>query len=277
MRQPHIWRWVLVATALAIATPGLPALADPVYGKHVRFAGIHPIPKSEGGGMCYIEGPHVHIYAADPVEYRVHDNDNVFVGDPVAYGYEGPKFAYNGPHPIQIDAVVGGPAAVEYCYIDGPHFHPYAPAEGPDFKMVGNAYFFVGEPPRAFIDARPRFVGINDRYRAFQYTRPVVAVEPPHGWVGVRAEFVAPGVVVAPGAAVIGRPGVVVERPGVVVERPGVVVERPGVVVERPGVVVERPGVRAGVEVHGGAVVDVHAHGGVVVHGAPPPPPRGHH
>jgi hypothetical protein len=256
MRQPHIWRWVLVATALAIATPGLPALADPVYGKQVRFAGIHPIPKSEGGGMCYIEGPHVHIYAADPVEYRVHDNDNVFVGDPVAYGYEGPKFAYNGPHPIQIDAVVGGPAAVEYCYIDGPHFHPYAPAEGPDFKMVGNAYFFVGEPPRAFIDARPRFVGINDRYRAFQYTRPVVAVEPPHGWVGVRAEFAAPGVVVAPGAAVIGRPGVVVER---------------------PGVVVERPGVRAGVEVHGGAVVDVHAHGGVVVHGAPPPPPRGHH
>ena len=83
MRQPHIWRWVVIATAFALATPGLQALADPVYGKQVRFAGIHPIPKSEGGGMCYIEGPHVHIYAADPVEYRVHDNDNVFVGDPL--------------------------------------------------------------------------------------------------------------------------------------------------------------------------------------------------
>ena len=266
MRQPsRIWRWVLVAFAVTVAVP---VLADPpVYGRQVRYAGIHPIPKSEGGGMCYIEGPHVHIYAADPVEYREHgdDHDHVFVGDPVAYGYDGPKYAYNGPHPIEVDAVVGGPEDVEYCYIDGPHFHPYAPAVMADFKLVGDAYFYVGEPPRAFIDARPRYIGINERYHGFTYVRPVVAVEPPHGWIGVRAEFAAPGVVV-------GGPGVVVGAPGVEVgvRGPGVVVERPGVVVgvHAPGVVVAP---RAGVDVrvhenihenvHAGGHVDVHAGG----------------
>ncbi|HTR56167.1 MAG TPA: hypothetical protein VMJ10_36080 [Kofleriaceae bacterium] len=180
------------------------AFADPKYGRQVRYGGPHPIPKSEGGGMCYIEGPHVHVYAANELEYRVHGDDEVFVGDPVAYGWDGPKYSYSGPHPI----IVGH--TEEYCYIQGPHFHAFMPPEGPDFKVVGGAYFYVGTPPQVMIDARPRFVGINEVYRPMVYTRPVIAVAPPEGWIGVRAEFAAPGVVVE------GRHGeVIAPAPGV--------------------------------------------------------------
>jgi len=102
------WTLVLLPCAVVALAHG-----DSKFGKQVRFAGVHPIPKSEGGGICYIEGPHVHIYAADKLEYREHGPDHVFVGDPVAYGFDGPRFAYNGPHPIHVDDVVGGPPDVE--------------------------------------------------------------------------------------------------------------------------------------------------------------------
>jgi hypothetical protein len=189
-------RWILILLALVLTTPA--AIADKAYGKQVRFAGVHPIPKPEGGGMCYIEGPHVHIYAANKIEYRRHGDDNVFVGDPVAYGWDGPKYSYKGPHPIHVDVVVGGDPDTEYCYLEGPHYHHFTPPEGPDFKVVGDAYFYVGAPPRAFIEARPTYVGINAVYRPMVYTRPVVEVEAPVGWIGARAEFVGPGAVVTP-------------------------------------------------------------------------------
>ena len=104
-------------------------LASKKYGKQVRYAGIHPVAKGEGGGICHIEGPHVHIYAANKLEYRVYADNNVFVGDPVAYGWDGPKYAYKGNHPIQVNAVVdvGAEPHVQYCYIDGPHYHYFEP------------------------------------------------------------------------------------------------------------------------------------------------------
>jgi hypothetical protein len=188
--------WRLILLVMFVLAPV--AVADHHFGKQVRFIGIHPIPKAEGGGMCNIEGPHVHIYAANKLEYRDHRGDAYFVGDPVAYNYEGPKYAYKGPHPIHVDAEVGGDPDVVYCYLEGPHFHYFQPPEGPEFKMQGDAYFYVGEPPHAFIEARPAFIGINAVYRPFVYTRPVVEVEAPTGWIGARAEFVTPDVVVAP-------------------------------------------------------------------------------
>jgi hypothetical protein len=70
----HRWicvvRVVLVGLACFLATS--PARADRKYGKQVRYAGIHAIPKPDGGGICHIEGPHVHIYAANKIEYRTH-------------------------------------------------------------------------------------------------------------------------------------------------------------------------------------------------------------
>ena len=224
------WRSILLTLALVFMVPA--AMADP--GKQVRYAGIHPIPKAEGGGICYIEGLHVHIYAANKFEYRVHGNDNVFVGDPVAYGWDGPKHAYKGPHPTHVEAVVGGDPDVEYCYLEGPHYHYFEPPEDPDFKVAGGAYFYVGQPPRAFIDARPTYVGINTVYRPLVYARPVVDVEAPVGWIGARAEFVGPGVVVAPAA----RVGAEVHIPAPSVHI-GVEIGGPAVIVhDRPAVIV---------------------------------------
>ena len=60
-------RWILIVLASLLAVS---AFADSKFGRQVRYLGFHPIPKSQGGGICYIEGPHVHIYAANKVEFR---------------------------------------------------------------------------------------------------------------------------------------------------------------------------------------------------------------
>jgi len=235
-------RSILALAALVLLA--MPAVAGV---KQVHYVGIHPLPKAEGGGICYIEGPHVHVYDADKVQYRDHRGSNYFVGDPVAYGYDGERFAYKGHHPIHVAAVVGDDDPDDvYCYITGPHYHYFAPPEGPEFKLVGGAYFYVGEPPRAYADARPAMMRINTVYQPLVYERPVVTVEAPVGWIGARAEFVTPVVgaaVVAPGvgAAVI-VPGVHVDAQipmpslhiGVGIGAPAVIVhERPVIIEER--------------------------------------------
>jgi hypothetical protein len=190
-------RWILVF-ACALATPA----AAKKYGKQVRYAGIHPVAKSEGGGVCHIEAPHVHTYPANKLEYRVHAENNVFIGDPVAYGWKGPKHAYKGHHPVQVNVVAGvGDPYTHYCYLNGPHYHTFEP-EGPDFQVVGGAYFYVGTPPPVYVEARPAYIGINAVYTPIVYTRPVIEVEPPSAWIMVR-----PGFVVEPAVVVDTHPG----------------------------------------------------------------------
>lgn len=257
-------RWILLVLLGVVVTP---ALADHKFGRQVRFVGIHPIPKSEGGGICYIEGPHVHIYTANKLEFRDHGGDHYFVGDPVAYGWDGPKYTYKGPHPIEVEAVVGGDPDVEYCYIQGPHYHYFAPPQNsPDFRVTGDTYFYVGEPPHAFVEARPQYVGINAYYQPMAYSRPVVEVEAPTGWIGARAEFVGPGVVVeTPGAVVVDH------RRGAVVA-PGVVVEG-GI-----GVNIPMPSVHVGVGVNiGGPAVIVHDRPVIIEHDRDRRVDEGHH
>lgn len=184
----------LVLTIVLFAS----ASADADRTRQVRYVGIHPIPQAEGGGTCHIQVPHVHVYAADKLQYRDHDGDHFFVGDPVAYGYDGPKYAYKGPHPIRVDLVVGDDDEdVEYCYLDGPHYHAFAPPKR-DFKLVGGAYFYVGRPSKAFVHARPAMVQINAVYKPLVYARPVVTVAAPAGWIGFRVDVFAPTVFVAP-------------------------------------------------------------------------------
>lgn len=244
-------RSIFLAVLVIAAVFAQPATAGKT--KQVRFVGIHPIPKSEGGGICYIEGPHVHIYAANKLEYRDHRGQNYFVGDPVAYGYDGPKYVYKGHHPIHVTAVVNDDSGedVEFCYIDGPHYHYFQPPEGPDFQVAGDAYFYVGEPGPVYLDARPAMVKVNAIYTPIAYTRPVVEVEPPSGWIGVR--FAAPSaVVVAPSAAVVAPvAGVVVQGPSVRVVAPSVrvVVPPPPSVRVDVGIGI---GVSGGVKVKGG-------------------------
>jgi hypothetical protein len=239
---------------LAAVLLGLPAVsAWSGNARQVRYIGIHPLPKAEGPGVCYIEGPHVHIYEGDKLQYRDHHGASYFVGDPVAYGYDGKRYAYKGHHPIHVSAVVGDEDPDDvYCYLDGPHYHYFAPPEGPEFQLAGDAYFYVGDPPRPYVDARPVMMKINAVYQPLVYERPVVTVDAPVGWIGARVEFAAPAVVVSPPAAtVVGpRAGVSVEAhipaPSLHIDvgigLPGVIVrERPAVIVrERPVIIEER-------------------------------------
>src|SRR5262249_52376306 len=214
---------------------------------------IHPLPKSEGGGICYIEGPHIHVFDADKIQYRDHRGANYFVGDPVAYGYDGQRYAYKGNHPIHVAAVIGDddPADV-YCYINGPHYHYFAPPEGPEFKLVGGAYFYVADPPRAYVEARPAMMRINPVYQPLVYEAPVVPVWARLGGSGARAECAAPAAGVAAPGAVVAAPaaGISVEAhvpmPSLHVDvgigAPAVIVhDRPAVIVhDRPVIIEER-------------------------------------
>jgi hypothetical protein len=151
--------------------------------------------------MCHIEGPHVHIYPVTAkVEYRTVGDANVFVGDPMVYGWDGEKHAYKGHHPVQVNVVGELPQpTVHYCYITGPHYHSFEPPEGPDYRVVGDAYFYVGTPSPLYLQARPQYIGINAVYQPVVYTRPVVEVEPPSGWILAQPQFV----IEAPAAAVV--------------------------------------------------------------------------
>jgi hypothetical protein len=175
-----------------------------------RYVGVHPVAEAAGGGVCHIEVPHVHVYrpARAEVHYRTVDGWHLFVGDPVAHGYEGPRHAYHGAHPIEVDVIVGAPAArgprVEYCYLKGPHYHTYAPAAEADFVVRGDVHWYVGTFSPAFERERARRARINAVYEPMVYARPVVEVEPPSGYVDVLVTVAAPAVVV---------PAVVVEPP----------------------------------------------------------------
>jgi len=231
---------LVLLTFVLLAAPSLAALAS--GGKQVRYVGIHPIPRSEGGGICYIEGPHVHLFDADKVQYRDHHGASYFVGDPVAYGYDGKRYAYKGHHPIHVDVVVGdGDPDEEYCYLSGPHYHSFAPPEGPEFTLAGDAYFYVGEPPHAYVEARPAMMKIDAVYQPLSYERPVVEVSAPVGWIGARAEFVAPSA------------AVVVEAP-----RERVMVAPPRVGVTVQGFIPAPPSIHIGVGIGVGAGVIVH-------------------
>ncbi len=165
---------------IVLVIVGLAATAA-AKGKQTRYVGTHPIPSAAGGGFCEIEGPHVHVFAPTKLEYRTHGKDNFFVGDPVAYGYPGPRHAYKGHHPIYVHAVVGDSEDdVEMCFIDGPHFHGFAPPPEvkAEFSFVGDTYFFIGEPPPVYLELRPAMVKINAIYQPLRYERPVVTVEP---------------------------------------------------------------------------------------------------
>jgi hypothetical protein len=171
-------------------------------GQQVRYVGIHPIAKAQGGGLCHIEAPHVHVWTPGDakVHYREHDGDLYFVGDPVAYGWDGPRHSYYGHHPIRVDVVVGDDHEdTEYCYLDGPHYHAYAPppALEADFQVVAGASWYVGAPAPAYIEARPALVKVNAIYTPIEYERPVVVVEtPPPGWIGLHVDVRTPDVVV---------------------------------------------------------------------------------
>jgi hypothetical protein len=238
--------------------------ASAAEAKHSKFIGGHPIAVRYGGGYCYLEAPHLHAYAPEhQALYQQVDDQNVFTGDPTPFGYEGDKHTFYGHHPV----ITVGTEPV-FCFIDGPHHHPFEPPDAPEYKMKKGVAFYVGPVPAPVLKIRPqRQRAINAEYRPYVALRPTVEVEPPPEWQG--EPWVAPSVTVqGPAATVqVGAPGVVVAPPAppsVQVTAPGVYVAPPApprVQVTAPGVYVAPPSGR----------VVVHSPGVFV---APPAPPR---
>jgi hypothetical protein len=180
------------------------ATAAPVEAKNFRYRSAHP----GRGGFCAIDVPHVHAWGpSDPRVYRVVDGEYYFVGDPVAFGYDGPKHSYYGSHPVvEAEVSFGEPV---YCYLEGPHFHWYAPPPQTSFEMRAGVYWYVGNFEPVYYQQQPRYAVINDAYRPIQYERPVAVVtDAPPGWRGVppghRRGVVAAQAVVAPPQVQIG-------------------------------------------------------------------------
>lgn len=228
-----------IIALLALLTVAGGAAADK---KQYRYVGIHPIPKASGGGVCHIEVPHVHVYAPIDVkvQFRDHDGWNYFVGDPVAYGWDGPKTTYYGHHPVPVDVIVGDDDPdTEYCYIEGPHYHAWAPPPELKVELRGGAYWYVGTFPKAYVEAKPIYDPIDVVYQPIHYDRPVIAVDvAPPGWYG--AVVVAPAVV-APTVVVPARPRV-----------------EAGVEIHVPAPTLR---VEFGVGIGGGVIVGGHRHG----------------
>jgi hypothetical protein len=108
--------------------------------------------------FCHIEAPHVHVAAPyEKTHFRVYDDRYYFVGDPTPYGWEGPRHRYHGHHPIQVEVIVGHPG-IEYCYLDGPHAHFFAPAPGARFEVRSGTYWYAGRLPKRYRRERTVYV-----------------------------------------------------------------------------------------------------------------------
>jgi hypothetical protein len=154
------------------------ARADLVYYTHP-----HPIAPDVHKGMCYIEGPHVHVYKPHkPVLYVKTRGHYAFIGDPVEFEQESPKVLYYGHHPtFWIEG------EKHYCYIAGPHYHWYAPPPSFEakFKVKGGAYWYVDAHPRWYRTRWRRYRPVAHYYASVRIERPAIVVEPPVGFVGV--------------------------------------------------------------------------------------------
>jgi hypothetical protein len=230
----RIFLLVAFGVALSVAQAGS-ARADQVH-----YIGVHPI---VGGGFCYIEGPHVHVFAPAKSKaqikalYRVHDGSYYFVGDPVAFGYKGPKKNYYGHHPVAVDVVVGEPMPqhdTEWCYIDGPHYHYFVPPADVKFVVDGGAYWYAGTYPPEYEHDRAAIVEVTPAvYAPIVYERPVITVVPPAVYLGPVVEVHGHGHghgVVGVGVGVGVSAGVEVHVPAPTIEV-GVGVAVPGVII----------------------------------------------
>jgi hypothetical protein len=194
----------------------------------VHYDGPHPIDPGTHKGMCMIEGPHVHSYRPHkPVLYVKVKGHWSFIGDPVEFEPEGPKYLYHSHHPVFWIDEDGDPTTVDhYCYITGPHYHVYAPPPEMKFVLKGGVYWYVGDRPTWYEARWRRRRHINRHYAVVHVPRPVITVEPPVGFVGV---VVGPGVHAHGHVGVRGGVHVVPPRVGIDVRLPGVgVVFGPG-------------------------------------------------
>ncbi len=181
--------------------------------KSTHYHGVHPLSIHVEDGFCYIEVPHVHGESFSEKHrtlYRDHNGSHSFIADPVAYGYDGPRHSYYGHHPIAVEVLLGEHSAyesgqhLEFCYLDGPHYHHFAPPAGLRFELKADASFYIGELPSVYVHEEPKYSRVNRVYASIEVDRPVVVFDsPPVGYVGpiLDVHVTAPAVVVSPGHA----------------------------------------------------------------------------
>ncbi|MFH2010955.1 MAG: hypothetical protein ABI333_30425 [bacterium] len=176
-------RKLIFCSGVLVLAAALPAGDARARGS--RFTGPHPVSPKLLKGMCYIQGPHVHSYQPhQPILYVRVGGNHAFVGDPVEFEAEAPRYAYYGHHP----AFWLGPAGhgKHYCYITGPHHHWHAPPPGHvKFELKGGVRWYVGGHPTWYRPKHWRVQAFGRHYGRVHFHRPVVHVKPPRGFVGV--------------------------------------------------------------------------------------------
>ena len=109
-----------------------------------KYRGMHPV-SPHVGEFCYVDVLHVHRVSPPDMRVYVHmkTGEYLFVGDQVAAGYDGSKFAYFGPH------LVHDPALAEtqriFCYLAGAHYHAYPSPSSPDVVLKDGVSWHLGE------------------------------------------------------------------------------------------------------------------------------------
>lgn len=148
------------AFTLAFVFVGAAALPTPEARAetYVYYYDSHPIPDAFGGGFCYEEGAHYHVYAPVDLDfYSYHDGYYVFTGDPWFYGYSGDLYWYYDAHPVSLYW------GVDVCYIVGPHRHWYTPHHNhSSWYRTGGYYYYRGDFPRHY--RASRHVRLERRY-----------------------------------------------------------------------------------------------------------------
>ncbi|MCX7944024.1 MAG: hypothetical protein N2746_05885 [Deltaproteobacteria bacterium] len=102
------------------------------YPSNVEYIyyGRHPIPSYLGGGMCFLNGKHIHNYPPEDI-YSFYYYENT-------YFYIGTSVSYYGPHPIPPGFGSG------VCVIHGYHTHNYYPyGSGYVYYPDDNVFVYV--------------------------------------------------------------------------------------------------------------------------------------
>lgn len=172
LRYGKVMTCTRAALALLAGLSAL-ALAPTAHAEPLPYRGPHPVGFD---GSWHLERE-VHVHDRLPVgtePFARVEGVHVFLGDPVAHGYEGTVWTYEGVHPLPW----GMPG---YCGLSGEHDHPFAP-EGQYRRDRGGVYDYVGPLRGGLGTYRPRRVGVPRAVRREREERAEEAAARGYRW-----------------------------------------------------------------------------------------------